>query len=95
MHAYAWLNLIRISMWLVRLKRILNYIVRTLKSIANNKQLGLSIQQIEIVRYEERQLELLYKHDIEFDEMIPEAAKTEALKEAYIKTFLEAKNPVI
>jgi len=44
MHAYAWLNLIRISMWLVRLKRILNYIVRTLKSIANNKQLGLSIQ---------------------------------------------------
>ena len=38
---------------------------------------------------------MLYKHDIEFDEMIPEAAKTEALKEAYIKTFLEAKNPVI
>jgi hypothetical protein len=56
-------------------------LVRTLKSIANNKELGLSIQNIEITRYTQQQIELLYKHDIEFDEMIPESAKQDdALK---------------
>jgi hypothetical protein len=38
---------------------------------------------------------LIYRHDIEYDEMIPEGAKTEGLKEAYMKMFREAKNPII
>jgi len=54
-----------------------------LKSIANNKDLGLSIQNIEITKYDERQVELLYKHDIEFDELIPEHLKPQ-MKEQFI-----------
>ncbi len=44
--------------------------MRTLKSIANNKELGLTIQQLEFIRYDDKQIELLFKHDIEYDQMI-------------------------
>lgn len=55
--------------------------VRTLKNIANNKDLGLTIQSLEITPYDETKIDLLYRHDVEYDETIPEAAKTPALKE--------------
>lgn len=57
-------------------------IVRTLKSIANNKELGLTIQNIEVTRYSERQIEMIYKHDIEYDEGFnSKGANSEAIKE--------------
>jgi hypothetical protein len=65
-----------------------------LKSIANNKDLGLSIQNIEITKYNERQVELLYKHDIEFDELIPEHLKPQ-MKEQFIQLFKSNNNPVV
>ncbi len=37
---------------------------------------------------------MLYKHDIEYDELIP-AAQKEKMKEAYFRMFREAKNPVV
>jgi hypothetical protein len=70
--------------------------VRTLKSIANSsKALGLTIAQLEITaKYDERQLDLLYKHDIEYDVSIPDYQK-QHMKEAYMRIFKEAKNPVV
>lgn len=70
------------------------YLVRTLKSIANNKELGLTIQNLEITRYEEKQLDLLFKHDIEFDEMIPAGQKAN-MREQYYQMFNECKGPVV
>ena len=58
----------------------INVALRTLKSIANNKDLGLTIQSLELVRYDDRQLDMLFKHDIDFDEQIPQAAKTHDLR---------------
>lgn len=66
-----------------------------MKSIANNKELGLTIQAIEITKYEqEKQVDMLYRHDIEYDELIPAAQKAQ-MKEAYFRMFREAKNPVV
>lgn len=70
-------------------------LVRTLKSIANNKELGLQIQNLELTHYSDKQIDLVYQHDIEFDEMIPEAAKTQALKDKYSKIFKDGKSPVV
>ena len=67
--------------------------MRTLKSIANNKDLGLTIQALEIVRHDDRQLEILYKHDILYDEGVPKQAKNEDSRIAYYKMFKEAKTP--
>jgi hypothetical protein len=54
---------------LVKPNQNINVALRTLKSIAYNKELGLVIQSLEIIRrYDERTLEMLYKHDIEYDE---------------------------
>ena len=56
--------------------------MRTLKSIANsNQELGLTIQNIEIIKkYNERQLDLIYTHDILYDESIPDHIKGSKLK---------------
>jgi hypothetical protein len=72
--------------------------VRTLKSIANNKELGLSIHCLELTHYTESQLDLLYKHDIEYDESIPpdeQLLKPLHMKEAFYKLFRESKAPVV
>jgi len=75
----------------------MNVALRTLKSIANNKELGLTIQSVELVRrYDERQLEMVYKHDIEFDENIPKGTKTEETKQQYFRMFREGtKGPIV
>ena len=68
-------------MVLVKPNQNINVALRTMKSIANNKELGLVIQSLEIIRrYDERTLDMLYKHDIEYDEQIPKGAKTEELR---------------
>jgi hypothetical protein len=69
--------------------------LRTLKSIANNKELGLIIQALELVRYDERQLDILFKHDIVYDETLPMTAKSEDARQAYHKMFREAKQPTL
>ena len=69
--------------------------MRTLKNIANNKDLGLTIQNLEITPYDETRIDILYRHDIEYDETIPEAAKTQALKEQYVRLFRESRSPVV
>ena len=69
-------SLLSVCVVVVKPNQNINVALRTLKSIANNKDLGLTIQSLELVRYDDRQLDMLYKHDIEFDEQIPHAAKT-------------------
>lgn len=64
------------------------YLVRTLKSIANNKELGLQIQNLEVTRYTDKQIDLLYKHDIDYDELIPQH-----LKPSMHKQFLDLFTP--
>ena len=73
-------SLLSVCVVVVKPNQNINVALRTLKSIANNKDLGLTIQSLELVRYDDRQLDMLYKHDIEFDEQIPHAAKTYELR---------------
>ena len=49
--------------------------LRTLKSVANNEDLGLTVSDIQITKYNDKQLNLIYKHDILYDGAIPENKK--------------------
>ena len=70
--------------------------MRTLKSIANNKELGLTIQNIELTHYNDKQIDLLYKHDIEFDEMIPDNVKQNSnLRDRFLEIFRKGENRVV
>ncbi len=70
--------------------------MRTLKSIANNKELGLTIQNIELTHYNDKQIDLLYKHDIEFDEMIPDNLKQNSnLRDRFLEIFRKGENRVV
>ena len=55
----------------------------------------MTIQALELIRYDERQIDILYKHDISYDELLPKQAKTEESRLAYHKMFREAKTPVL
>jgi hypothetical protein len=39
-------------------------------------------------------VEMLYKHDIEYDQLIPASQKAH-MKESFFRLFREAKNPVV
>jgi hypothetical protein len=53
-----------------------------------------TISGIEMVYYTEQQMEIVYKHDIDFDERIPEDAKP-MMREQFYALFQESKAPVV